>query len=175
VSTQLNTSLQMQFRVIDGLMVRFAHSLDRGGHAQLVSPWPGSLLAFEPIWARLAERTYLVATDLPGFGDSQRFDTLLFPKVMGEFIIRAADPFGLRHPHVIAPMSVPRQRCSLRPGTQGRLRSLVIGSAAPWSRSSSVSCAGIGGCRRSTPSPLSSGGQSCVWSCMFNTRQRCLA
>jgi hypothetical protein len=40
VTTQLNTSFQMQSRVIDGLMVRFARGQDRGDHAPLVSPWP---------------------------------------------------------------------------------------------------------------------------------------
>jgi pimeloyl-ACP methyl ester carboxylesterase len=43
-------------------------------HALLLSPWPESLLAFEPTWSRLAERTHLVAIDLPGFGHSQRRD-----------------------------------------------------------------------------------------------------
>jgi pimeloyl-ACP methyl ester carboxylesterase len=74
--TRLNTSFHMQVRVVDGLTVRFAQSEDRGGHALLLRPWPGSLLAFEPIWSRLAERTHLAAIDLPGFGHSQRCDAL---------------------------------------------------------------------------------------------------
>jgi pimeloyl-ACP methyl ester carboxylesterase len=53
VTTWLNTPIQMQFRVIDGLSVRFAESEDRDDHALLLSPWPESLLAFEPMWARL--------------------------------------------------------------------------------------------------------------------------
>jgi pimeloyl-ACP methyl ester carboxylesterase len=61
----------------------------------LLSPRPESLLAFEPMWARLAEHAHLVAIDLPGFGHSQRRDALLSPRAMGEFIIRAADAFGL--------------------------------------------------------------------------------
>jgi pimeloyl-ACP methyl ester carboxylesterase len=91
VTTWLNTPIQMQFRVIDGLTVRFAQSEDRGAHALLLSPWPESLLAFEPVWARLAQQVHLVAMDLPGFGHSQRRDTLLSPRAMGEFLIRAAD------------------------------------------------------------------------------------
>jgi hypothetical protein len=43
-----------QFRVIDGLTVRLAQSEGRDFHALLLSSWPGSLLAFEPMWARLA-------------------------------------------------------------------------------------------------------------------------
>jgi len=56
-----------------------------------------------PTWVQLAEHTHLVAIDLPGFGHSQRRDELLSPRAMGEFIIRAADTFGLDHPHVVGP------------------------------------------------------------------------
>ena len=70
VNTWLNTSFEMQFRVIDGLTIRFARSEDRSDQALLLSPWPESLLAFEPTWSLLAEHTQLVAIDLPGFGHS---------------------------------------------------------------------------------------------------------
>ena len=128
MTTWLNTPIQMQFRVIDGLSVRFAESVDRDDHALLLSPWPESLLAFEPMWARLAGRTHLVAVDLPGFGHSQRRDALLSPRAMGEFVIRAADAFGLEHPHVIGPdigTAAGLFAAALHPG---RLRSLVVGS-----------------------------------------------
>ena len=101
--TWLNASFEMRFRLISGLTVRFAASEDHSDHALLLSPWPESLLAFEPVWWRLAKRTHLVAMDLPGFGHSQRSDSLLSPRAMGEFIIAAADAFGLQHPHVVAP------------------------------------------------------------------------
>jgi pimeloyl-ACP methyl ester carboxylesterase len=57
-----STSIQVRFRSIDGLSVRFAESGDRDDHALLLSP-----------------------------------------RAMGEFIIRAADAFGLEHPHVVGP------------------------------------------------------------------------
>jgi len=128
LTTWLNTPIQMQFRVIDGLSVRFAESEDRDDHALLLSPWPESLLAFEPMWARLAERTHLVAVDLPGFGHSQRRDALLSPRAMGEFVIRAADAFGLEHPHVIAPDVGTAAALFAAAAHPGRLRSLVVGS-----------------------------------------------
>jgi pimeloyl-ACP methyl ester carboxylesterase len=118
----------MQFRTIDGLCIRFAESEDRDDHALLLSPWPESLLAFEATWARLAEHTHLVAIDLPGFGHSQRGDSLLSPRAMGEFVIRAADAFGLESPHVIGPdvgTGASLFATGLHPG---RLRSLVVGS-----------------------------------------------
>ncbi len=124
----LNASFQMRFRVIDGLSVRFAESEDRGDHALLLSPWPESLLAFEPMWARLAGHAHLVAVDLPGFGHSQRRDALLSPRAMGEFIVRVADAFGLEHPHVIGPDIGTAAGLFAAASHPGRLRSLVVGS-----------------------------------------------
>ena len=124
----LNTPIQMQFRVIDGLSVRFAQSEDRDDHALLLSPWPESLLAFEPTWTRLAARTHLVAIDLPGFGHSQRRDELLSPEAMGEFVIRAADAFGLDNPHVVGPDIGTAAALFAAADHPGRLRSLVVGS-----------------------------------------------
>ncbi len=34
---------------------------------------------------------------------SERRDSLMTPKAMGEFIVRAADAFGLRQPHLVGP------------------------------------------------------------------------
>jgi pimeloyl-ACP methyl ester carboxylesterase len=123
-----NPPIQMQFMTIDGLSIRFAESEDRDDHALLLSPWPESLLAFEPTWARLAEHTHLVAVDLPGFGHSQRRDALLSPRAMGAFLIRVADAFGLECPHVVGPdvgTGASLFAAALHPG---RLRSLVVGS-----------------------------------------------
>jgi pimeloyl-ACP methyl ester carboxylesterase len=123
-----NTPIETQFRTIDGLTIRYAESEERADHALLLSPWPESLLAFEPTWARLAEHTHLVAIDLPGFGHSQRSDALLSPRTMGAFLIRVADSFGLENPHVIGPdVGTPAAlfAAALYPG---RLRSLVVGS-----------------------------------------------
>jgi pimeloyl-ACP methyl ester carboxylesterase len=123
-----NTLIETQFRTIDGLCIRFAESEDRDGQALLLSPWPESLLAFDPMWARLAEHTHLVAIDLPGFGHSQRSDALLSPRAMGEFVVRAADAFGLENPHAVGPdIGTGALLCAaaLQPG---RLHSLVVGS-----------------------------------------------
>ena len=86
MTTWLDIS-QMKFRIIDGLSIRFAESENRDDHALLLSPWPESLLAFEPTWARLAEHAHLVAIDLPGFGHSERRNRLMSPRTMGEFLI----------------------------------------------------------------------------------------
>ena len=123
----LNTP-QLQFRTIDGLSIRFAESEDRDDHALLLSPWPESLLAFEPTWSRLAEHTHLVAIDLPGFGHSERRGALLSPRAMGEFVLRVADAFGLERPHAVGPDVGTGALLFAAALYPGRLRSLVVGS-----------------------------------------------
>jgi pimeloyl-ACP methyl ester carboxylesterase len=128
VSAWSDTPILPRFCTINGLSIRFAESDDRNDHALLLSPWPESLLAFEPTWARLAEHTHLVAIDLPGFGHSQRGDALLAPKAMGDFLIRAVDAFGLGNPHVIGPDIGTGASLFAAASHPGRLRSLVVGS-----------------------------------------------
>ena len=130
MSSWLNTSFEMRFRVIDGLTVRYAQSEDRGDQALLLSPWPESLLAFEPIWSRLDTHAHLVAIDLPGFGHSQRRDALLSPRAMAEFVIRAADAFALDHPHLVGPGTGTAAALFAAAVYPDRLRSLVVGSGA---------------------------------------------
>jgi pimeloyl-ACP methyl ester carboxylesterase len=128
VTIKLKEPIQTQFRIIDGLSIRFAQSEYRNDHALLLSPWPESLFAFEPIWSRLAEDTHLVAIDLPGFGHSERRDSLLTPRAMGEFVICAADAFGLENPHVVGPDVGTGAALFAAALSPGRLRSLVVGS-----------------------------------------------
>jgi pimeloyl-ACP methyl ester carboxylesterase len=128
MSVWSNTPIEMRFRTIDGLSIRYAESEDRDDHALLLCPWPESLLAFEPTWARLAEQVHLLAIDLPGFGHSERRDSLLSPRAMGEFVVRVADTFGLENPHLVGPdvgTGAALFAAALNPG---RLRSLVVGS-----------------------------------------------
>jgi pimeloyl-ACP methyl ester carboxylesterase len=128
VTTWLSASIQMQFRVIDGLSVRYAESEDGRDHALLLSPWPESLLAFERMWPRLAEHAHLVAIDLPGFGHSERSDALLSPRAMGDFVIRVADAFELENPHVVGPDIGTAAALFAAARHPGRLRSLAVGS-----------------------------------------------
>src|SRR6266404_8927165 len=123
----LNTPIQTQFRVIDGLSIRFAESGNRDDHALLLSPWPESLYAFEPMWSRLAEKTHLVAIDLPGFGRSEGKDALMSPRAMGEFIIRVADAFGFEHPHIVGPDVGTAAALFAAAAQPGRFLSLVVG------------------------------------------------
>ena len=128
VSKWSSTPIETRFRTIDGLTIRFAESEQRHDDALLLSPWPESLLAFEPMWARLAERAHVVAIDLPGFGHSERRDALLSPRAMGEFVVRAAESFGLESPHAVGPdigTGALLFAAALEPGC---MSSLVVGS-----------------------------------------------
>jgi pimeloyl-ACP methyl ester carboxylesterase len=128
MSTLPKTSIEPQFRTIDGLQIRFAESEDRSEHALLLSPWPESLFAFDQMWDRLAQEAHLVAVDLPGFGHSERRDSLLSPRAMGEFVIRIADEFGLENPHAVGPDIGTGALLFAAADHPGRLRSIVLGS-----------------------------------------------
>jgi len=100
----------------------------RSVDALLLSPWPESVLAYEPMWARLADHAHLAAIDLPGFGRSESRDDVMTPRAMGEFIVRAADAFALEKPHVIAPDVGTAAALFAAAAHPGRFRSLVVGS-----------------------------------------------
>jgi pimeloyl-ACP methyl ester carboxylesterase len=86
------------------------------------------VFAYEPIWSRLAETTHLVAIDLPGFGRSERKDALMSPRAMGDFIVRAADAFGLDHPHIVGPDVGTAAALFAAAAQPGRFLSLVVGT-----------------------------------------------
>ena len=100
----VTTSVEPQFRTIDGLRIRYADSGGTTGPTLLLtSPWPESLYAFAPMWTTLAERARLFAIDLPGFGASERRDDLLSPRGMGGFLARLIAEAELGTPHIVAP------------------------------------------------------------------------
>ena len=116
------------FRVVDGVSIRFAESEPRDADALLLSPWPESVFAYEAMWSRLAERTHLVAIDLPGFGRSDQRDELMTPRAMGNFIVRIADVFGLEHPHIVGPDVGTAAALFAAAAQPDRFLSLVVGT-----------------------------------------------
>jgi pimeloyl-ACP methyl ester carboxylesterase len=104
MTTSISASITPEFRMIDGVSVRYA---DSGGSQEpvvlLTSPWPESLYAFAPMWASLAERARVFAVDLPGFGASERREDLLSPRAMGGFLARLVAEAELGRVHVVAP------------------------------------------------------------------------
>jgi pimeloyl-ACP methyl ester carboxylesterase len=104
MNTSLTASIKPQFRMVDGVKVRYA---DSGGSQEqvvlLTSPWPESVYAFAPMWTTLAEHARLFAVDLPAFGASERRDDLLSPRAMGGFLARLIAEADLGRPHIVAP------------------------------------------------------------------------
>ena len=104
MSIPANEVMQIRFRTVNGITIRYAES---DGHQDsfilLTCPWPESLYAFLPIWQPLSEHSHLLAIDLPGFGQSERRNDLLSPQTMGEFLIRLVDEWELDTPHVVGP------------------------------------------------------------------------
>lgn len=124
----MTDTMRPTFTTIDGLSVRYAESGTAGEDAILLSPWPESIYAFARIWAPLSEQGRLLAIDPPGFGQSQGRRDLMSPKAMSEFIVRAADAFGLGNPHVVAPDIGTSSSLFAASAHPGRFRSLVVGS-----------------------------------------------
>jgi pimeloyl-ACP methyl ester carboxylesterase len=145
MSTPLTTSMEPQFRSIDGLKIRYA---DSGGSQEstvlLTSPWPESLYAFAPIWASLAKHARLLAIDLPGFGASERRQDLLSPRAMGGFLAQLITDADLGTPHIVAPdvgtaaalfaaAAHPEQIASVTVGTGGAAVPIQLGEPlASW-------------------------------------------
>jgi pimeloyl-ACP methyl ester carboxylesterase len=129
MSTTSSEAMQVRFRTVDGITIRYAESDGRqDNHMLLTNPWPESLYAFLPIWQMLSEHSHLLAIDLPGFGQSERRNDLLSPQTMGEFLIRLVDEWGLNTPHVVAPDVGTAAVLFAAARHPGKLRSLVVGS-----------------------------------------------
>ncbi len=124
----LHQTIHPQVRTIDGLSIRFAESEPREHRALLLCPWPESLYAYEAGWHRLAEHAHLVAIDLPGFGHSERRESLMAPRAMGEFIVRVANEFGLEQPHLVGPDVGTAASLFAAADFPGRFRSLTVGT-----------------------------------------------
>lgn len=93
-----------EFRSIDSLSIRFArHHKPDAPTLLLLSPWPESIYAYQPMWDALAAEFSLVAVDLPGFGQSEGRSDLMAPKPMGDFIVRIVGELGLERPHALGP------------------------------------------------------------------------
>jgi pimeloyl-ACP methyl ester carboxylesterase len=101
---ETTTTMQVQFRTVDGVRIRYADS--GGSHERtvlLTCPWPESVYAFDQMWATLAEHARLFAIDLPGFGASERREDLLSPRAMGDFLARLIAEADLGTPHIVGP------------------------------------------------------------------------
>jgi hypothetical protein len=61
----------------------------------LTSPWPVSLYAFIQVWPRLSTLASPLASDLPGFGRSERHTDPLSPLARSRFIVGLLDSWEI--------------------------------------------------------------------------------
>ena len=125
----MTTPLQVRFRTVDGVRIRYA---DSGGPHEttvvLTSPWPESVYAFTPMWASLADHARLFAVDLPGFGASERREDLLSPQAMGEFLAQLVAEAELGTPHIVAPDVGTAAALFAAAAHPDRIASLIVGT-----------------------------------------------
>lgn len=122
------TGIHPRFRTIDGVRIRYAESGHGSADAILLSPWPETVYAFDRMWPSLTEHAHVVAVDPPGFGGSDGRPELLNPKALGDFVIRIADEFGLRRPHLVGPDIGTSASLFAAAAAPGRFASVVVGS-----------------------------------------------
>ncbi|HTX46116.1 MAG TPA: alpha/beta hydrolase [Solirubrobacteraceae bacterium] len=121
-------TLDVQFRSVDGVRIRYADSgISRGPTLLLTSPWPESVYAFARMWDTLAERARLFAIDLPGFGASERRDDLLSPRAMGGFLAEVIVEADLGRPHIVAPDVGTSAALFAAAAHPERIASLIVG------------------------------------------------
>src|ERR1700743_145348 len=96
--------IQAQTRRAGGVEIRYAEA-NAGAEPTvlLLSPWPESLYAWEPLWPRLASAAHVIAIDLPGFGHSEARPELSPPQARARFLVSLIDEWGLEAPHVVGP------------------------------------------------------------------------
>ena len=121
----------MQYKTVDNLQIRFAtNGKETGEPILLLSPLPESILAFLPTWEMFSALGPVIAVDLPPFGRSQTRADTRTPEVVGDFVLRIMESFGLDQPHVIAP-DIGTPACLFAAANHpGVFKSLVIGSGA---------------------------------------------
>jgi pimeloyl-ACP methyl ester carboxylesterase len=96
----------------------------------LTSPWPESLYTFMHVWPRLSTMASGLASDLPGFGRSERRTDPLSPLAMSPFIVGLLDSWEIGEPHLVSP-DVGTSAARFAAGNYaGRFRSLVVGTDA---------------------------------------------
>jgi pimeloyl-ACP methyl ester carboxylesterase len=97
-------AMPCQTKVIDGVKIRYAHASNPGKPTViLLTPLPQSILAFAPIWSRLAQQCDLYAYDMPGFGRSDGGVEFMNFTAQGKFLSEFIAAFNIQSPHLVGP------------------------------------------------------------------------
>ena len=96
--------MPLQHKTINGVKVRYAHApREDSPTVLLMNPLPQSIVAFAPIWNRLASHFNLYAYDLPGFGGSEGGLEYMTFEAQGRFLQDFITEFDIQSPHLVGP------------------------------------------------------------------------
>lgn len=102
--TVANFIMKPERMTLDGVDIRFAKGGNPNGPTVLfLSPLPQSILCYDKVWAGLADDSYLVALDLPGFGRSAGDMSFMTFEAQSEFLEKFVSEMGLTEVHIVAP------------------------------------------------------------------------
>jgi pimeloyl-ACP methyl ester carboxylesterase len=122
------TAMVPVYREVAGRTVRMAEAGDPSKPTVLfLSPFPFTILTFEPVWRELTEHAHLVAYDVPGLGKSPGGPEVMHYDVAARFLVELMDELDLRDVHLVGhdiPSAIVLGAAALNPV---RIASLVIG------------------------------------------------
>ena len=97
-------AMRPEFRTIAGTKVRLAEGGKQDGPVVvLLCPLPQSILCYDPVWTKLAQRCRLIALDLPGFGRSEGGLEFMSFEAQSRFLVEFVRELGLEHVHMVGP------------------------------------------------------------------------
>jgi pimeloyl-ACP methyl ester carboxylesterase len=135
--------MPMEFKTIAGVKIRMARSpKENAPTVILMNPLPQSIMAFAPIWEKLAAEFNLYAYDLPGFGRSEGGLEFMTFKAQGQFLDNFIKEHDIKQPHLIGPDVGMSAALHYATNFENDIASLVIGDGpgiAPSSNGSVIS------------------------------------
>ncbi len=97
--------LNLEYTTISNEKIRYAKSIvdEDAETIILLNPLPQSIVAYTPIWSKLAIRYNLYAYDLPGFGKSSGGVEFMNFEAQGKFLNDFINHFNIKNSHLIGP------------------------------------------------------------------------
>ncbi|WP_432667163.1 alpha/beta hydrolase [Wukongibacter baidiensis] len=123
--------MKFKFKEVNGLKIRYAEQ--RGNQKETVvmlSPWPQSIMAFEPFWDKLTEEFSVIAIDLPGYGGSEGDIKYFSPLKMADCLVDIVNALEIPKFHLVGPDVGCPAGLALAIKKPELLKSLFIGDGA---------------------------------------------
>lgn len=96
--------MHFQYLTLDNTRLRYAHQPKEGAATVLLlSPFPQSIMAFQPIWQPLSHVFNIYALDLPGFGRSEGGLEHMNLFAQAKILSAVIESLGIQNPHIVGP------------------------------------------------------------------------